>query len=261
MAFQKNSFTDFYKLLKTTLGSNPESQAIAENFILEERLPTAREERYGVFVNSPGDIGHWKGRHSKYIRNHIYLNVGIPETFADENRGNFWQGLEETQYLLRLENLNSALKLAKEDEDILKAFQLCEKFLKDRHHADYLGFVEEFFSSWNAGRDQRPTWAGFWGEVKDSFDDHGGNDDPDWPNQVRDRFGLGHYDPQGGEPIPILLLRYRLSEVNGLVGRHGSAAIPTVIDGDMGPFFCPTPINQQCGQALDLSPGNDYNFY
>ena len=261
MAFQNIIFANFYKLLKATLRSDPESQANAENFILEERLPPAREERYGVFVDSPGNIGPWRGRHNKYIRNHVYLNKGLPETFADENLNNFWQGLEETQYLLRLENLHSALKLAKEDKDIFTAFQLCQKFLHDRHHPDYLGFVEEFFSSWNAGRDLRPTFAGFWGEVKGSFDNNLDNDDPDWPNQVRDRFGLGHYDPQGGEPIPILLLRYRLSEVNGLVGENGSAAIPTVLDGDMNPFFGPTPANHQCGQALDLSPGNDYNFY
>ncbi len=36
MAFQKSIFANFYNLLKTTLRSNPESQAIAENFILED---------------------------------------------------------------------------------------------------------------------------------------------------------------------------------------------------------------------------------
>ena len=102
-------------------------------------------------------------------------------------------------------------------------------------------------------------FVGFWGEVKDLFQ----NPDPQWPDKVRDRFGLGHYDPRG-EPIAVVLFRYPVSEVAISKGEgQNFAAIPTVLDGTMNPFFFPTAANNRKGQALDLSMGdaNDYNFY
>jgi hypothetical protein len=38
------------------------------------------------------------------------------------------------------------------------------------------------------------------------------------------------------------------------------ATVPTVLDSDFSPFFCPTPIKEQKGQILDLST-TDVNSY
>ena len=63
----------------------------------------------------------------------------------------------------------------------------------------------------------------------------------------------------------MLLMRYRVSDV---IDQHGDiqqnfAAIPTVLDSKLSPFFCPTPESiGHMGQTLNLSPGdeNSYDF-
>ncbi len=137
-------------------------------------------------MNSPGNIDPWRGRHSKYIRNHVYLNKGLPETFADENLNNFWQGLEETQIPIELENLRSALNLPKKTWIFSKPLIFAKVF--ETATTPIISALSKNFSpAGMLGRDQRPTWAGFWGGVKGSFDDPGGNDDPVSPI-IRDRF-------------------------------------------------------------------------
>ena len=65
-----------------------------------------------------------------------------------------------------------------------------------------------------------------------------------------------------GEPIPVLLLRYRVGDVlNAASGETKITATPTVLDSGWGPFFCPTPVDGwNEGQALDLSPGGEKKY-
>jgi hypothetical protein len=84
-------------------------------------------------------------------------------------------------------------------------------------------------------------------------------DNKDWANELRDRFGLGHldpgdgkHDPTVGEPIPVLLLRYQVGEVLAAVGADNAFAVPTVLDGDLNPFFCPSPSKERFGLVVDL---------
>jgi hypothetical protein len=262
MAFQRDKFDSFFKLLKTVQGYHPEARAIAENFILEERLTEVREDSYSEYVVSPGNLDDWNFWHeNKYLPNEIKLHQGqgIPQTFTDLNSPNLLLEIEQDQYLIRLENLVELAKIARSDNDIALLSDFFIKFLKDPTDQKATDVIKDFLSDCNRVRDLRPIFVGFWGEVKDLLqknDDH-------WANKVRDRFGLGHFDPMKGEPIPVLLLRYRVADVIAMKPNECNfAAIPTVLDSSMSPFFCPTPKDWTEGQTLDLSSGreSDYAF-
>ncbi|MFH1860962.1 MAG: hypothetical protein ABH870_08160 [bacterium] len=263
MAFKRDKFNSFSSCLKTVQGYRyPEARAIAENFILEERLTEEREDSYSKYIVSPGNLEDWKFWHeNEYLPNKIKLcqGQGIPQTFTDLNSPNLLLEMEQDQYLIRVENLAELAKLSRSDNDIVSLSGFFIKFLKDPTDQRAADVIEDFLSDCNRARDLRPIFVGFWGEVKDLLQK---NDDR-WANKVRDRFGLGHFNPEKGESIPVLLLRYRVADVIAMKPEERNfAAIPTVLDSSMSPFFCPTPKGWTEGQTLDLRNGgeNDYAF-
>jgi len=261
MAFQKDKFTPFFKVLKIVQEFSPEERAIAENFILEERLTEAREESYANYITSTQNLDSWNKGHENYVfsKINIHQGQGTPETFTDLNNPNLLSEIDEDQFLVRVENLDEVAKRLKSDYDINLLSDFFIKFLEDSQDPEAIDTVEEFLSGYNKYRDLRPTFVGFWDEVKDLLN---GNDDR-WANKLRDRFGLRHFDPANGSPIPVLLLRYRVADVVATKPEERSfAAIPTVLDSSMSPFFFPTPQGWTEGQTLDLRPGteNDYAF-
>ncbi|MBU1753951.1 hypothetical protein KKG56_08900 [bacterium] len=263
MAFQRNEFNNFFKVLKIVQGSYPAERAIAENFILEERLTQTREESYANYIISTQDLDSWSEGHENYVSSKIKIKLpqgqGIPETFSDLNNPNLLSEIDEDQFLVRVENLDECAKRLKSDYDITSLSDSFMKFLKYPPDPKAIDIVEKFLSDYNKYRDLRPTFVGFWDEVKDILS---GNDDR-WANKLRDRFGLGHFDPANGSPIPVLLLRYRVADVvASKPAEHNFAAIPTVLDGGMSSSFCPTPQGWTEGQTLNLTSGreSDYAF-
>lgn len=258
MAFQRPQHSFLFDLLATARLSHWEERAVVENFVLEERLTEAREDSYAQHVSAPADFGEWRFAHENYLSTRI--RTAVPETFADLNDANWLPHLDPDQFLLRVENLSQLLKLAHHDDnDLMPLYDHLHKLVANRNEHDAQQVVAEFLGDCNRARDHRPLFVGFWGEVKDLFEP----EQPDWPERLRDRFGLGHLDPMSGEPIPILVLRYRLRDV--LAARtqdRNIAAVPTVLDGSFSPFFCPTPQTLDKGQTVDLSPGtmNDYRL-
>lgn len=73
MAFQNPGFRDFHLFLQSQLSSPPEERALAENFLLEERLPLPRETRYGSPLSSPLEMGRWNNYHQQYINAYVLL--------------------------------------------------------------------------------------------------------------------------------------------------------------------------------------------
>ena len=262
MAFQRIKYEDFLKMIKIVQGYDFECQTIAQNFILEERLTEEREDSYAHYVASPQDMNDWVSGHENYLSDKIKLlqSQGTPETFTNLNKPNLLPEIEQDQFLIRVENLTQLAKIAQYDNDITLLIDYITIFLEDSTDQDATDVVEDFLYDCNGKRDFRPTFVGFWGEVKDLLD---GNDEY-WPNKLRDRFGLGHFDPMDGEPIPVLILRYRVADVVAAQTEDRNfTAIPTVLDSSMNPFFCPTPKQGwNEGQTLDLTSGteNDYAF-
>lgn len=263
MAFQRTKFDIFYQLLKTTIkNSNPEQRAVVENFVLEERLTEQREDSYETNIATPTNIEDWIEGHGRYISEKIYVYSGTPETFTDHNQPNLLTNIDKDQYLVRLEDvthLSNSLALANN-----QIIDHLNDFLKNPGNKTAHDIVEKILAVWNIKRDRRPIFAGFWGEVKDLLVDSARKEleDPEWANRLRDRFGLGHYDPMDGERIPVLLLRYRVSDViNGDPAEPKFAAVPNVLDSKWSPFFFPTPRNGwNEGQSLDLTTGSEDDY-
>jgi len=268
MAFDRRKYGDFSRLLERAAKSDEtEKRCIAENFILEERLPELREDSYEGFIKDPASEHHWFDGHRNYIEENIYIegsdNPGpesFPETFAAINSANFLD-LQQEQQVIRLENGSALARFLGLTENHI--MDNLSDYLKDRtdRHNQYI--INQLFSTWNRKRDSRPIFAGFWGEVKDLFIDGEGNElnENNWPNRLRDRLGMGHIDPVNGAPVPVLLFRYRLNEVPALESAfRKNAAVPTILDGAVTPYFCPTPANSDYqGQTLDLTPGEMKN--
>jgi len=260
MAFQRREFSTFYQLLKdTNRNSHPEECPVAENFILEERLTEQREDNYGEHINSSVNIDNWMLGHKNYISDKINVHSGTPETFTNRNNPNLLNNIEQDQYMVRLEAINWPSSLM--GKDINQMVDYLRDFVENTGNPD---IIRKFLADWNKERDLRPIFAGFWGEVKDIFTDPTGDEinNDDWANQLRDRFGLGHFDTLDGEPIPVVLMRYRVRDViNAASGETKIIAVPSVLDGDWSPFFCPTPTDGwNEGQSLDLSPGGENQY-
>jgi len=259
MAFQKSNFSTFLKMFKTTQGSHFEERAVAENFILEERLSEEREDSYAQFIMLLKNVDDWYVEHRRYLSAKIRLLKGTPETFTDLNSRNLQTGIDQDQFLVRVENLDRLVKVARSDSETDKLIEYFARFIEDPSDPEAVAVLEKFISDCNKCRDSRPIFAGFWGEVKDLF--HG--DDDQWANKLRDSLGLGHLNPTEGEAIPILVLRYRVADMTPPKLREwNSVAVPTALDGSLSPYFCPTPQNWTAGQVLDLTPGteDDYAF-
>jgi hypothetical protein len=253
MAFQRDSFSDFYRLLRVVQSDvDAEQRIIAENFLLEERLTDEREDSYGEDVVAPSDAGTWSFAHDNYVAGKINLAAGMPETFTDANRPNLLGRIDEDQYLVRVEELAWPAGLTGMSAHELSGY--LQNFIASGKYTD---IIDKLLADWNAARDCRPCFAGFWGEAKDLFVDSAGNemDNDNWANELRDRFGLGHYDPLAGAPIHVLLLRYRVRDVFAAISTAGVFAVPTVLDSKWSQFFCPSPVGMDFGQTLDLSPG------
>ena len=260
MAFKGAAFKSFFHLLNTA-SHHPdiEKRCISENFILEDRLTKEREHSYKEHLKYPINNNGWIVGHEEYLEQKIYVKIlGTPETFTSINIPNLILDFDIDQYLVRLENVGRLTRLHGDTVD--EMMSLFNKFIKDHNDSENMRIIEDIFSKWNKKRDHRPVFAGFWGDVKDIFTDAADNriEDEDWANRLRDRLGVGHMDPINNEPIPVLMFRYRVKDV---IPYHPDRkdkkryfAVPTVLDGELSPYFCPTPKRGwNSGLALNLT--------
>jgi len=179
---------------------------------------------------------------------------GSPDTFSPDNAANAWRHIQDSLYLLRIEDARFALR-----DSGLDIVDL-EKAIAGRDDT----VLERLCEQWNARRDRRPAFATTEIAVDDLLDEAG----DDWPHALRDHLGLGPYNPApGSEPIPVLLMRYTVAEVQQ--DKSAGFAIPTLIDGRLNPFFFPTPIPAagseasayEVGRALNLAPAASQSEY
>ena len=263
MAFYSKKFNEFKTFLDNMSHKKDFHQsAVAENFLLEERLSNERENSYEKYISPTMDFNSWNNDHEEYIFQNIYTLSDNPETFTKNNSPNILSVLDKNQYVVRLENLN--FPCLKNGIDTQRMMDYLDSFIHKKEKK-YTDFIDRFIKIWNDSRDKRPIFIGFWGEVKEFFEENGKRKKNDnWPNQLRDAFGLGHLDPCGGESVPVILLRYRVRDIlKTSLTPEKAVAVPTVLDSEFSPFFCPVPLDGwNEGQTINLSiaDDNDYNF-
>lgn len=253
--------------------SGKDGYIVAHNFLLEERFTDQRLNSYDHYANisitPPAEIKEWNKSHNRYVDDCIWTENHPPETFTDFNKDNFLSSqIQEgkDQWIVRLEGAMWPCSLIPESEKELENLIVSyhtdpdkDERVKARSH------LQEIINKWNEIRDWRPSYAAFWGEIKDLF---GSTIDPDWPDKLRDRLALLHLDPtQKGiiqnSRLPVILMRYSVEEVLEATvfdRSMGSFALPTVLDGELSEAFCPSPSPLIEGRAVNLSSTIDnYN--
>ena len=246
------------------IGMDAEACAMAENFSGDERPPVAGRvlyEKNFAGKSSVDSLEVWRTSHRKFLENELFvaaedLSGQLPWTFRADNAANhIHPGVALERKLVRLEDANHAARLGgctvDDLMDQIVSFQ-GDDATKKAAANKWLG---EFFNNWNKNRDLRPVFATYLDEVDDLIRQ------PDWPDRVRDRLGMGHLYPNvsTGAPIPVLLLHYRVEETMGNGAGVPKLAIPTVLDSTINPYFFPTP-QPGCGALSEESGGRTVNL-
>jgi hypothetical protein len=245
---------------------DPEERACAQNFLLDERPPTAAGAVYGRhFEGAPvTGVDDWCDRHRSYATEHLYIDPDEPlvaYTFLPDNGHNRVTQVDPRLNLIRVEEAGWPCSLRGHSFEELR--QRVQAF----HDGDPAArdLLQAVCDAWNAQRDQRPAYVTTEIQVEDILVD--GVDD--WAVQLRNRLGLGHFDPgPAGRPVEILVMRYTVAEVIAALEGQGHPAIPTVLDGGISCFFFPSPLPRPdaveapiYGRTVNLTPVDSENDY
>lgn len=248
MAFQGRE--PFFAFLRgAAAGTALEEVAPAENYILDERVPDAREDDF-LALNDFASGSHardiWFKHHVDYTKDRVALPA-VSATFSAANQPN-WLGLSPDWDVVRVETLYGLADRAKRrgsDVDELEAGDLIHDLLRAREtRSAFDPFKEARLGKWlgqvNIGSDRRPAFVAPLAEVEEILNDR------DWANRLRDALGLGHIRPWAGNPMTVVLMQYSLIRVHDAhIGKPSWAASPTVLDDVPGqmpnPCFFPAP--------------------
>lgn len=269
MAFQSKRL--FFNFLRTAASSAAlEHSAPAENHILEERVPDAREDDFldlsGLTATPPPTINGW----FKNLRDYGISRVAramTSATFDTINRPN-WLVLQPDWDVVRIETVAGLCSRDRASGvDEAEAVTLIQELLDARHSGrSFDAFREARLERWldevNDGSDQRPAFVAPYSEIETILKL------PDWANRLRDALGLGHIRPSAGKPTPVVLMQYNLERVSRTyIGRPAWAAAPTVLDdvptAGPNPCFFPAPAKSSkdgFGFTIDLNAAGGY-FY
>lgn len=240
---------------------------VPRNFLLDEGVCSERSESYSQLgaTADHGSLAAWSQAHERYLERYVHLEQPLagppslvdqtdfrtcPETFRHDGLVGHYRTADGHLLLVRVENVKRISEKAERTVDDLMA--LAEKVISGSG-PDTAPFQElhSALYRWNSRRELRPAYVVFWEDVRDVLDESADI----WPDRLRDRLGLCHYDPPAREPIPIFVFRYEVKSLPKLRNRGDARplAVPTVLDGPFSPAFCPAPKGERTGSAVDLS--------
>lgn len=234
-----------------------EERATADNYIFEEAVSAERTATFEVFVGDVASDQALLDRHVDYIKDNLEIDEETPDTFRLDLCPSAKIKLDEAQDLVRVEGLRGPLEeffgfRASEGVDhLLKCYKDIREAWSDPS-PDSNALLDKFLKTWNARRDERPSFSTFLDSLRDDAEH------VDWQHRLRDRLGLAHYEPQPGNPIPVALMVYSVREV-AAVARADAApfACPTVLDSKPWPYYFPAPEVIPYGRAMALRTDGD----
>ena len=247
---------DLENLLHATCGLADEvRRAYCENYLYEERVSRSRQTAYEAALgSSAADFDAWDEWHrDRYLWSAMHRPV--PETFTAANAAAAHSGeLVGDQDLVRVESLEYALgEMGHELDQLVEYLDLIAGGGATAKYGaeDAQDALASICASLNRNPfGIRPRFAGFLEDVEGTLAES------DWPDRVRDRFGLSHYNPRSGEAIPVALMRYRVQEVldaaAGKTGAEHPVCVPTVLDHEFTACFVPSPRELPYGRTLQL---------
>jgi len=237
-------------------GALEDDRFIARNFRLDERLPEARTASYAAEVlSAASDFSSWARRHAEYVEDRIQRPTPpsgppaaldpddphtCPETFASHALAAKTQLVELGLSLVRVVGLYRVAVAVGLDEGAVRA-GLDDPALRD-------AIIER----WALKQPIEPVFATMWQDVRDLVPATG-KPPSEWADDLRDRLGLSTYDPEQFGDIGVMVLKYKVSDlptIGSLVTRP--VTVPTEIDCDFFPPFCPAPGGSGVGRVVDL---------
>lgn len=258
---------DFANFLRTlaqdaTLGDDRFS---ARNYLLDEWLGDSRGADYVARLGgSPADFADWNAKHNSYFTDRVAparpasgLPARVdpnsstwPETFQDDRAA---RDIDDAVMLVRIEDAARVARQAGLANASLSS--LIAEYLTDPTDDTVRTQLTGVLAAWQMTNDMRPIFVGLWDEVSDVLPVAGASP-AGWEDDVRDRFGLYHYDPSLRRPagIDVIVFRYSASVVPKHQASSGARAIvrPTVLDARLFAAFCPAPHKLADGRAVDL---------
>lgn len=193
-------------------------RSVADNIWFEQRVSVARQAAFETEAIGAADAVQLRRAHADYWSEFVRVDVGdIPHTFEATLAPADLGTIDETQKVVRIEGLARPL-----DKHGMTLDRLQTAFANNE-----TSVIDGFLGTWNTSslRDGRPAFGAFKDEVIDDLVQ------ADWPDRLRDRLGLAHYDCAAG-PIPIALMEYSVAEVRAAASGMGSSTFtaPTVLD-------------------------------
>lgn len=267
---RRQEFADF--LGRVGSSSNRSHAFVARNFLLDEWVVA---ERASSYEESDCAIDHgsytlWLGAHNTYLTDKVFLAklVGAPlvsidpedadtcpETFQHIDPSSPFLPTDEHLHLLRLEQIGFIANMSGQSPERVR--DVAQRVVDSgwERNSDYEK-LSDILAEWMAQSDARPVFAGYWQDLADCFGEPPERDASDWPGKVRDRLGLMHLKPdsRSGNPIPVIALRYPVTDIPGLRGQREVRPLvpPTVLDGRHSAAFCPAPREAGVGHTVDL---------
>jgi hypothetical protein len=226
----------------------PADRAIGDNFLFEERIC---DDRGTDFEQADGSLGSLIGLQAFYfaVRVQGIRRDHVPVTFVAINQDALYLAdIEPNQKIVRLECLDDILRGTK------RAFaELAQAMQPGRRDENLVTHIVEQFALYPGAR---PAFMAFKSEVDADLKQ------ADWLISLRNRMGLGHYDPAPGQRQAFGLMEYLVKDViaewQPLESRGAVRpfAYPTVLDSRPSCYFFPSPRDLASSFAVDLDgPG------
>ena len=264
MAFQNSPpFLQF--LQQASASPSLGESAPAENFILDERLPSDREQDFldfGGFAPRPDmPVTDWFAHQKNHAKEHVCI-PWVSQTFQPINSTSWLPELKPDWAVVRIETLDGLCDRGRasgtSDAEVqrLVTALITAKDSSTTFDPDDEVVLSDWLDKVNHSSDRRPAFVAPFVEVEKFLDR------PDWANRLRDAFGLGHVQPRSGRPRTIVLMLYNLERVFQAHRRSPAwAASPTVLDDvpTTGPNICFFPAPRKSspdgfGFTIDLAP-------
>jgi hypothetical protein len=221
----------------------PELRAEAHNLKFDEHGTPDRIHAFENFSKPAATIGALRRELVRFYQLYVRTEAGLPQTFGPLNAASGLKNISEEQLLVRLEDLREPLAR------IGTTFENIDEALKRADVAP----LKYFLDQWGTRPDilRNPcSFAAFKDELLDELAR------PDWPEALRDKLGLGHYDPSP-DAIPVALMEYPVSQVFKQYSKANITAhfaIPSAFDTSQNAQFFPTCTELKFGCPMSLKP-------
>lgn len=250
-----------------------EIRFVARNFLLDENVLEPSAQTYGGHGARDGfaDRAEWVDPHKDYLNEEVFLERPVngpprtldpasrqrcPETFRhDDNLVAYGRASKDLDLLRVLSARSLASRSGRPWQEIVDAGHELVRARAAKRPADARRqqAFDAALGKWNKACDLRPCFAGFYADPEDLFAASPEDDAAGWADELRDRLGLGHLDPGARGEIAILVFRYAVREVpKRKRTRLKPLAVPSVLDGEMSPAFCPAPNGVGYGHTVHL---------